>query len=181
MSRPGRPREGSLPAGLDCGPFGRQDVGGGPGGPPLHVRRPGQGPWQLRLPRGASPVLGWTAHAARSLGPQAIPCRGEVPLPPLHTRENLKPRCNDWSKVTPANPPETGPSISVPSPLVFIQTYLVFVECSLVAQTAYSCNAGDPRSIPGWGRSSGEGNGNLLQYSCLGKPMDRGVLTGYSP
>ena len=29
-------------------------------------------------------------------------------------------------------------------------------------------------SIPGWGRSPGEGNGNLLQYSCLGNPMDRG-------
>ena len=34
-------------------------------------------------------------------------------------------------------------------------------------------NGGDPGSIPGWGRSSGEGNGNSLQYSCLGNPMDR--------
>ena len=30
-------------------------------------------------------------------------------------------------------------------------------------------------SIPGSGRSTGEGNGNPLQYSCLGNPMDRGV------
>ena len=29
--------------------------------------------------------------------------------------------------------------------------------------------------IPGLGRSPGEGNGNLLQYSCLGSPMDRGA------
>ena len=29
--------------------------------------------------------------------------------------------------------------------------------------------------IPGSGRSSGEGNGNPLQYSCLGNPMDRGA------
>ena len=29
--------------------------------------------------------------------------------------------------------------------------------------------------IPGLGRSPGEGNGNLLQYSCLGNPMDRGA------
>ena len=29
--------------------------------------------------------------------------------------------------------------------------------------------------IPGWGRSSGEGRGNLLQYSCLVNPMDRGA------
>ena len=33
-------------------------------------------------------------------------------------------------------------------------------------------NAGDPGSIPGLGRSSGEGNGNLLQYSGLENPMD---------
>ena len=36
-------------------------------------------------------------------------------------------------------------------------------------------NAGDVGSIPGLGRSPGEGNGNLLQYSCLGNPMDRGT------
>ena len=38
-----------------------------------------------------------------------------------------------------------------------------------------ACNAGDPASIPGWGRSPGEGNGNPLQYSCLENPMDRGA------
>ena len=37
------------------------------------------------------------------------------------------------------------------------------------------CNAGDPGSIPGTGRSSGEWNGNLLQYSCLENSMDRGA------
>ena len=40
-------------------------------------------------------------------------------------------------------------------------------------------NAGDVRdtdSIPGWGGSPGEGNGNPLQCSCLGNAMDRGVL-----
>ena len=36
-------------------------------------------------------------------------------------------------------------------------------------------NAGNMGSIPGSGRSPGEGNGNPLQYSCLGNPMDRGV------
>ena len=34
------------------------------------------------------------------------------------------------------------------------------------------CNARDPGSIPGSGRSRGEGNGNPLQYSCLENPMD---------
>ena len=37
------------------------------------------------------------------------------------------------------------------------------------------CNAGDPGSITGLGRSPGEGNGYPLQYSCLGNPMDRGA------
>ena len=36
-------------------------------------------------------------------------------------------------------------------------------------------NAGDAGSIPGSGRCPGEGNGNPLQYSCLGNPMDRGA------
>ena len=43
----------------------------------------------------------------------------------------------------------------------------------------YACNGGDGTgasgSIPVLGRSSGEGNGNLLQYSCLENPIDREV------
>ena len=38
-----------------------------------------------------------------------------------------------------------------------------------------ACNAGDPSWIPRLGRYPGEGNGNSLQYSCLGSPMDRGA------
>ena len=40
---------------------------------------------------------------------------------------------------------------------------------------ANSGDIGDMCSIPGWGRSPGEGNGNPFQYSCLGNPMDRGA------
>ena len=36
-------------------------------------------------------------------------------------------------------------------------------------------NAGDVGSISEWGRSAEEGNGNPLQYSCLGNGMDRGA------
>ena len=36
-------------------------------------------------------------------------------------------------------------------------------------------DVGDPGSIPGLGRSLGEGNGNPLQYYCLENPMDRGA------
>ena len=45
-------------------------------------------------------------------------------------------------------------------------------------------NTGDVRdtgSIPGWGRSPGEGHGNPLQYSCLENSMDKRSLVGYSP
>ena len=55
---------------------------------------------------------------------------------------------------------------------------------SLVAQTVKATvyNVGDLSSIPGSGKSPGEGNGNPLQYSCLEKPMDRRrSLAGYSP
>ena len=52
-----------------------------------------------------------------------------------------------------------------------------------------SANGRDSGSIPGWGRSPGEGNGNPLQYSCLENPMDcsppgfsvHRSLEGYSP
>ena len=40
---------------------------------------------------------------------------------------------------------------------------------------ASASNAGDPGSISGSGRSSGEGNGNPLQYSCLENPMVGGA------
>ena len=38
-----------------------------------------------------------------------------------------------------------------------------------------ACNVGDLGSFPGLGRSSGEGNGNPLQYSCLENPIDIGA------
>ena len=38
-----------------------------------------------------------------------------------------------------------------------------------------ACNAEDSGSVPGLGRSSGEGNGYPLQYSCLENSMDRGA------
>ena len=46
-----------------------------------------------------------------------------------------------------------------------------------MAQTVESLHAtaGDPGSIPELGRSSGEGNGNPLQHSCLENPMDGGT------
>ena len=46
--------------------------------------------------------------------------------------------------------------------------------CSSVGKEP-ACNAGDPSSIPGLGRFPEEGNGYLLQYSCLENSMDRGA------
>ena len=55
-------------------------------------------------------------------------------------------------------------------PILFIY---VFPGGSDSKASAY--NAGDLGSIPGLGRSPGEGNGNPLQYSCLENPMDGGT------
>ena len=46
------------------------------------------------------------------------------------------------------------------------------IPCSSVGNES-ACNAGDLGLIPGWERSPGEGNSNLLQYPCLENPMDR--------
>ena len=46
--------------------------------------------------------------------------------------------------------------------------------CGLIGEASV-CNAGDLGSIPGLRRSSGEGNGNPLQYSCPDNPVDRGI------
>ena len=59
-------------------------------------------------------------------------------------------------------------------------TYNYYVSCMDLFPggsevKASACNAGDLGSIPGWGRSPGEGNGNPLQYSCLKNHMDGGA------
>ena len=51
------------------------------------------------------------------------------------------------------------------------------LQCKTVVKNlpANAGDAGDVSSVPGLGRSPGEGNGNPLQYSCLGNPMVRGT------
>ena len=64
-----------------------------------------------------------------------------------------------------------------PHPLCFRKcislTYLGFPDSSVGKESA--CNAGDLGSIPGLGKSPGEGIGYPLWYSCLENPMDRGA------
>ena len=57
--------------------------------------------------------------------------------------------------------------------LVYTQVCLGFPDSSNGKE--FACNAGDLGLIPGSGRSSGGGNSNPLQYSCLEIPMDRGA------
>ena len=52
--------------------------------------------------------------------------------------------------------------------------YALGLPCSSNGKES-ACAAGDQGSIPGSGRSSREGNGNPLQYSCLKNSMDRGA------
>ena len=65
--------------------------------------------------------------------------------------------------------------------------YVQIILSSMGSQVAQSvkkkstCNAGDPGSILGLGRSLREENGNPLQYSCLGNPMDRGAWQVTAP
>ena len=61
--------------------------------------------------------------------------------------------------------------------LLHINTYYVgFPGGSEVRNLPINAgDARDPGSIPGLGTSPGEGNGNPLQYSCLGNPMDTGA------
>jgi len=65
--------------------------------------------------------------------------------------------------------------------LAFLVIAILTGEASLVVQLVKNppavqettCTTEDQGSVPGLGRSPGEGNGNPLQYSCLGNPMDR--------
>ena len=59
------------------------------------------------------------------------------------------------------------------SPYTHTHNYIQFPDSSDGKQS--NCNAGDVDSIPGLGRSPGEGNGNPFQYSCLENSMDRGA------
>jgi len=59
---------------------------------------------------------------------------------------------------------------------------IIILSTSLLAQLVKSaCNVGDLGSIPRSGRSPGEGNGNLVQYSCLENSMAEEPGELYSP
>ena len=68
---------------------------------------------------------------------------------------------------------EENPSHSMSTIDVSERDHQGFPGSSEGKASAYSVR--DPGSIPGSGRSPGEGNGNSLQYACLENPMDQGA------
>ena len=68
-----------------------------------------------------------------------------------------------------------------PGAILSLKTFFSFINRLLVGfpggsdGKASACNAGDRGSIPGSGRSPGEGNGNPHQHLCLENPMDGGA------
>ena len=64
--------------------------------------------------------------------------------------------------------------------LIVVLIFISGLPCGLEVKASTS-NEGDPGSIPGLGRSPGEGNGTPLQYSCLENPHGQRSLVGYSP
>ena len=64
--------------------------------------------------------------------------------------------------------------VQVTQDLVYISQFLKGFPCDSDGKEL-TCNAGDPSSIPGLGRSLGEGSGYLLQCSYLENSMDRGA------
>ena len=59
--------------------------------------------------------------------------------------------------------------------MVFLKTVFSILVFGVLVSKESACNAEDSGLIPGLGISSGEGNGNPLQYSCPENPIDRGA------
>ena len=85
----------------------------------------------------------------------------------------------EWSKWE--RPEEKLPCVFITSPLkayaiISTVSYWLYQSGGFPnSSVVQNLPTGDTGSVPGLGRSPGEGNGNPLQYSCLGGPMDRGT------
>ena len=102
----------------------------------------------------------------------------EPPEKPIKSEGLPKQIINKGKRVTKAEPHSISDKeiclcCHSPRKLKFSYEYRVYSSGS--DGKASICNAGDPGSIPGLGRSPGEGNSSPLQYSCLENPMDCGA------
>ena len=86
-------------------------------------------------------------------------------------RKDFKCRTSDWKKHYHYNLKTKESQAELAVRLTF--NIMSFPDDSVGKEAA--CNVEDSSSIPGSGRSPGEGNGNPLHYSCLDKAMDRGA------
>ena len=81
-----------------------------------------------------------------------------------------------WSRLSFPSPGVFLTQGSIPRLLLCGQILYLLSHGTVIKNLpAHAGEARDLGSIPGLGRSSGEGNGNLLQYSCLENPMDGGT------
>ena len=100
-----------------------------------------------------------------------FPSSGDLPNPGIEPRSPSL-QATEVTDISPGN---------LDSSLCFIQPSVWHVVLCIQGfpggseGKASACNVGDMGSIPGSGRSPGEGNGNPLQYSCLENSMDRGA------
>ena len=106
-----------------------------------------------------------------------------LPHPPIHILIppyiHLSIHSSTHPSIHPSIPPYIH-SLTHPSIHFLIYPSHLTIHCfpcgSVVKNPPASArDTGDTDSIPGWGRSLGEGNGNPLQYSCLENSMDRGA------
>ena len=73
---------------------------------------------------------------------------------------------NEDLEIYPVNP--VSLVLQILCPTQYVNSYLIVIPGGSAGKES-ACNAGDPGSIPESGSSPGVGNGNPLQYSCLGK------------
>ena len=117
--------------------------------------------WWLTLPTG---------------GPQPMRMRGRVQIGQfLHSFVG---KCRQLSSVVPQRVPRRmEPQVPTAATSSYSLLFVLIFFCLPVGSEGklFACNVGDLGSIPGSGRSPGEGNGNPLQYACLENPMNGGT------
>ena len=106
-----------------------------------------------------------------------IKCKGKILCPSIHLNPwNISPKVSALQRLFCISPWGRGRDVEREMHiLALVKAY--FLLYSLVEQMVKNppATAGDEGSISGSGRSPGEGNGNPLQYSCMGNLMGRGA------